>query len=477
MQVTKRFYAMNALSMLGACIVAALTAVIFIAAYTRGIGSEANLNEMERLLEVRAGIAELKSDAAAMEFDALLEAPYRARLTERAKALGAILLVVRNRTALYASAPMSAIDVERSVTLTERAGEAEPIELSGKPYLFARTDYALPSGEEGVLLLLTPMNEKPDFYLLFGGVTVGVFILTFLLLNFWVSYRFARDVIEPVSRLKDAAARIREGDLNVSIAEEGDGEVRELCRSLELMRIKLKESVSMQRKYDDNRSFLVSSISHDLKTPVTSILGYVDGILDGVARTPEKTKAYLETARSKAMLVNAMIDDLLLYSKLDLNQLPYHLERTNLERYFEDCVSDHRYEFERAGMRLTLRSELEEAVFVRIDRERMQRVVQNIFDNAMKYMKKDEGEATVLLRATGASAIVEIRDNGQGIPEEDVPRIFERFYRADPSRKSAEGSGLGLAIARQIVEGQDGKIWARSGVGEGTRVMISLRRF
>ncbi len=477
MQVMKRFFAMNALAMLGALAVAALAAAIFVAGFAQVAGSEANLRELEKLLEVRAGIAELRNEAAAAEFDALLEERNRERLSERAKAIGATLVVVRDRTALYATEPIGAVDLERSLALTDRAAASDTVELSGKPYMFARVDYDLPSRERGTLLLLAPMQLRPDFYLLLVGVTVGVFFLTFLLLNLWVSYRFARDVVAPVSRLKDAAVRISEGDLNGGIAEEGDGEVRELCRTLELMRIKLKEAVYLQRKYDENRSFLVSSISHDLKTPVTSIRGYIEGILDGVAHTPEKTRAYLETARSKAMLVNAMIDDLLLYSKLDLNQLPYHLERTDLERYFEDCVSDHRYEFERAGMRLTLRSELDEAIVVMVDRERMKRVVQNIFDNAKKYMNKDEGEATVLLRATPSSAIVEIRDNGHGIPEEELPHIFDRFYRGDPSRRSAESSGLGLAIAKQIVEGHNGKIWARSGAGEGARILISLNRY
>jgi len=297
-----------------------------------------------------------------------------------------------------------------------------------------------------------------------------------LLMNFWVSLRFSRGIIAPVSRLKDAAVKISEGDLSFGIAEEGDGEVRELCRTLELMRIKLKESVYLQQKYDDNRKFLVSSISHDLKTPVTSIIGYIEGILDGVAKTPEKIGEYLETARSKAVQVNAMIDDLLLYSKLDLNQIPYHFEKTDLKQYFEDCVADHRHEFDKAHIKLSLISELKETVYVFIDRERLKRVIQNILDNAMKYMEKADGQVDIILRETRSSAIIEIRDNGKGIPEDDLPHIFERFYRADPSRKSAEGSGLGLAIAKQIVEGHEGKIWVRSKVGEGTRMMISLKK-
>ena len=231
----------------------------------------------------------------------------------------------------------------------------------------------------------------------------------------------------------------------------------------------------MQQKYDDNRKFLVSSISHDLKTPVTSIKGYIEGIIDGVAKTPEKMEEYLETARSKAILVNAMIDDLLLYSKLDLNQLPYHFEKSNLASYFEDCVADHKYECEKANLSLALINELKEPVKVLIDRERLKRVVQNILDNAMTYAEKTNGKIDIILRETRTSAIIEIKDNGNGIPEDKLPFIFERFYQVDPSRKS--GSGLGLAIAKQIIEGHDGKIWAKSAAGEGTGIMISLKKF
>lgn len=476
MQLTKRFFAMNALAMLGSFAITFLAVAVFAAAYTKMGGSEASLGAMQRNLEIRSAIGEIKNASAKLSFDQLLEERHLQRLTERVELVGANAVIVRDRTVLYSAAPIRPVDVERSLLLSDSASEPDTIELGGKLYMFAKADYALSSGETGALLLLAPVQVRTSFYVLLLVITFGVFFLTFLLLNLGVTSWFARGVIAPVSRLRAAAASISEGDLQGGIAEEGEGEVRELSRTLELMRMKLKESIRLQRKYDENRSFLVSSISHDLKTPVTSIQGYIEGILDGVARTPEKTREYLETARSKAMLMNAMIDDLLLYSKLDLNQLPYHMERTDLARYFEDCVADQRYEYEAANLTLTLRNELEGTVCVLMDRERMKRVVQNILDNAKKYMgKSDGGEVEVILRATLSSAVIEIRDNGRGISEEHLSHLFDRFYRADASRSGAEGSGLGLAIAKQIVEGHEGKIWVRSQVGEGTRFMISLR--
>ncbi|MFS0726394.1 ATP-binding protein [Paenibacillus sp. 1P07SE] len=475
MQVTRRFFMMNALAMLGSFAFTLLAALIFLGVYSKVAGTEADLNEVRRVIDVQSGLGELTRTAASMTFEELLEGRYQQELSDRVLALGANAVIVKNRNVVYSTTAMSAVDIERSLLLTDPAAGLDTLELGGTPYAFTRTNYEIGPGESGVLLLLAPMQMHTDVYLIFGLVTVGVFFLTFLLLNLGVSYWFSRTVITPVSRLREAAVRIREGDLSRGIPEEGEGEVRELSRTLELMRIKLKESIDLQRKYDENRSFLVSSISHDLKTPMTSIKGYIEGIMDGVAQTPDKLQQYLETARSKAILVNAMIDDLLLYSKLDLNQLPYHMERTDLLAYFEDCILDHQYEYEQAGKRLKLQSELARSVTVRIDRERMKRVVQNILDNAKNYIQQGEGEVVIMLRETPATAIIEIRDNGQGIPEEDLPHIFERFYRADPSRNRMDGSGLGLAIAKQIVEDHEGKIWARSTVGQGTRMMISLR--
>ncbi|BFT76170.1 sensor histidine kinase [Paenibacillus sp. P36] len=475
MHLTKRFFTMNALAVLLSVGLTVLAVIIFVAAYTKVFGREADTKEVQKAFEVRAAISEIKREAQPLKFEQLLDTKFQQELANRVNALDASAIILKNREVVYATQNFNRIDIERSLMLSDNQATRDEVELAGKTYMITRVDYKVQAGDPGVLLLLAPIKLKTNFFVLLGIFTVSVFTVVFLLTNFWVSYRFSRGIISPISRLKAAANKISEGDLSQGIAEEGEGEVRELCRTLELMRIKLKESVYMQQKYDDNRKFLVSSISHDLKTPVTSIKGYIEGIIDGVAKTPEKMDEYLETARSKAILVNAMIDDLLLYSKLDLNQLPYHFEKSDLESYFEDCVADHKYEYEKANLSLSLINELNEPVKVLIDRERLKRVIQNILDNAMTYVEKADGKIEIILRETRTSAIIEIKDNGKGIPENKLPHIFERFYQVDPSRKS--GSGLGLAIAKQIVEGHDGKIWAKSAVGEGTQIMISLKKF
>lgn len=474
MRLTGRFFAMNAAAVVISLFITALAAIVFAALYTKLVGPRGSAEELQRILETRAGMAALRAEAEAMEFEQLLEPQHQEWLGERVRALGAEAVILRDRMPLYATSPLDAVTIEEALIYSGGQSTVDTLDLGGVTHMIARVDYGLPSGRHGVVLLLAPVRLQTGYYVVLGVFLAVVFALSFLLANYFVSRRFSRGIIAPVVRLKEAAVNIGNGELDFGIAEEGEGEVRELCRMLELMRIKLKESVYWQEKYDENRRFLVSSISHDLKTPVTSIIGYLDGILDGVASTPQKQKEYVETARSKALLVNAMIDDLLLYSRLDMNQVPFHLEPTDVRAFFEDCMADVSYMFSRRGVALTLAVEFEEPVYVRMDRERFQRVIQNILDNCLKYMDKEDGRVDVLLRKTRTSAIMEIRDNGRGIPESEVPRIFDRFYRVDPSRSRTGGTGLGLAIARQIVEGHDGRIWARSAEGEGMSVIISL---
>ena len=259
-----------------------------------------------------------------------------------------------------------------------------------------------------------------------------------------------------------------------TVIEEGDDEIREVLRALEKLRIKLDESVRTQMRYDDNRKMLISSISHDLKTPITSIKGYVEGILDGVAQTPEKKENYLRTVYAKADMLDNLIDDLLLYSKLDLHQIPFHLEPTDIARYMRDCVDESAPEMAQSGIAMTLEDRLAIPYAIALDRERMRRVFTNLFDNARKYMDKSEGCIQVVLRETPQTVVVEIADNGPGIPFEDLPMIFDRFYRSDTARSAAQGSGLGLAIAKEIVEGHGGRIWVVSQEAKGTQFMISL---
>jgi signal transduction histidine kinase len=303
-----------------------------------------------------------------------------------------------------------------------------------------------------------------------------VFFISFIVANLFMSCLFSKRLLDPITHLKRATTEISRGDLSLEITEIGDKEIKELCADFEKMRIQLKDSVQLKIKYDDNRKILVSSISHDLRTPITSIKGYVEGILDGVANTPEKVELYLKTIYSKAELIDVMIDDLLLYSKLDLNQIPFNYEKTDIIDFFKYCVQESVIELQKSNIIMALENDLKESKYVMLDRERMRRVIINIIDNSRKYMNKECGQITIMLRETNSSVIVEIRDNGSGIDKNHINKIFDRFYRGDLARTETKGSGLGLAISKQIVEAHKGKIWAISHEDKGTSIIISLAK-
>lgn len=374
---------------------------------------------------------------------------------------------------LQNKSPLSDYQI-RELLLDVKAG-VERKELDGRFYRL-EADVIRSSEGEYTLLVLSPYLDLSLFYRKMILVVISVFLITFFISCIVVQHLNTKQIVLPLMKLREETDKLTAGELDTEVADEGRGEVRELARAIESLRLRLRDTVNRQKRYEENRKFLTSSISHDLKTPVTAVRGYVESILDGVANTEEKRKKYLEKAVEKTVLMNNMIDDLLLYSKLELNQLPFNLERVSIADYLMDCVEDCRVAFARAKKELVLENGLRGNAFVRIDLRRFRRVVQNVIDNAEKHIAEETGCLKILLRETEKAVVIEFADNGEGISKQDLPHIFERFYRADSARRAEGSSGLGLAIAKQIVTGMDGRIWAVSEEGKGSSIMILLKK-
>lgn len=364
----------------------------------------------------------------------------------------------------------------RSVLLDVSAGKTETeLEPHGR-FTVSREQYA---GENGVLYTLLKLTPVMQFDLVYRNLlcfVIFVFFITFFAAVMMAQKKDDADVIRPLLRLKEAADRLAAGDISVPVAKIGIGEVGELAGAMENLRLTLCNSVLRNKKYEDDRTFLLSSISHDLKTPVTAVRGYIEGVLDGVADTPEKQKIYLTKAIEKIKMLTIMIDDLLLYSRLDTGQVPFSFVRVSALGFMQQQIEEFKPIFAEKKRRLSFVSSLTSAAVLRLDPERFQRVVQNILNNALKHTEAEMGAVTVSLRETTASVIMEFRDNGKGIAPGDLPHIFERFYRADSARTTGGGSGLGLAIAHQLVTGMGGRIWAVSPPGEGCSILISMKK-
>ncbi|WP_431803436.1 sensor histidine kinase [Halobacillus andaensis] len=302
---------------------------------------------------------------------------------------------------------------------------------------------------------------------------IGI-ILILILTNGLLTYYVARTIIKPVRELSDAAGRIADGELKFQIKPERRDELGELAESFETMRRRLQEAEELQHKYEESRKELIASISHDLKTPITSIKGYVEGILDGVADTPEKLQRYATTAYKKADEMDHLIDELFLYSKLDVHRVPFHFEKVDLYAYFEDYLEDVKLD---TDVEVELRPQEKRSFFVAADREQLNRVVNNLIKNSLKHMDKEKKLLKVTLKEYVDRIEVTIQDNGEGIPKAHLPHIFEQFYQVDAARGKADGSGLGLAIVIKIVEEHGGDVAADSEEGKGTTISFTLEKW
>lgn len=308
--------------------------------------------------------------------------------------------------------------------------------------------------------------------------TFVVVILMFLAVGGLILFYLYRSIIKPVNSLKKAAVEIKEGNLDFSIEAEGDDEIGELCVNFEEMRQKLKEQVDITMQFEKDNRELISNISHDLKTPITAIKGYVEGIMDGVADTPEKQERYLKTIYTKANDMQRLIEELSLYSKLDSKTMVYAFQKVNVHDYFEDCIDEIRMDMESRGIGLGFFNYVDPKVIIIADPEQLKRVILNIVNNAAKYMDNPSGIVNIRIHDEPEFIQVEIEDNGKGIAPEELTHIFERGYRTDSSRNSMKGgSGFGLSICKKIIEEHGGRIWATSKVSVGTSICFVLRKY
>lgn len=463
----------NASTVIIPMVITVFIAVAFLFIYCKMSGNDLSFKDYQRLSQIKLELLNTETGILQRSPEVVEEDEFQKHLQERLAEIQGELVIIKDGKMIFSSINLSKIDLEKSLD-AGNMGRNEPIVIGDMTYSVQSVGLQFKDGTKGRVLLLAPLDQAATNLTRFIIIIGVTFVLLFMLTNILVSYHFSRRILKPLRNLQSAAAEISRGNLDQAIVEEGDQEIQALCRDLELMRLKLKDSVYSQLKYEDNRKMIISSISHDLKTPVTSIKGYVEGILDGIANTPEKMERYLKTISLKAHQVDQMIDDLLLYAKLDLNQIPFDFEKTDIGEYLKLCLLESEPELESSHIKVSLHIDLPQKQFVSLDRARMKRVIVNILDNSRKYMNKEQGEIKILLRDTFTSLIIELRDNGSGVSEGDLPHIFDRFYRSDKAR--SKGSGLGLAIAKQIVEGHKGRIWAVSHGEEGTSIMISLSK-
>jgi signal transduction histidine kinase len=343
--------------------------------------------------------------------------------------------------------------------------------------LLRQFDFKYDNGDKGTVFLVTSSRsvfpETRRIILDFVFSAIVILFLTAVIMVLW-NYR---GIVPRLEKLVKAADEIKGGTLDNPVIPDGNDEITELTLSFDEMRKRLLATSKEKMKNEEEQRALISNIAHDLKTPITSVKGYAEGLLDGVANTPEKRESYLRTIVNKANEMNALINELSLYTKIDTNRIPYNFAVIDSDDFFMDCAEEIGMDLKNQKIEFNFTDSLFENTKIIADPQQLERVVHNIVSNSVKYMGGKNGVIDMRVKDVGDFIQVEIEDNGIGIAVKDLPHIFDRMFRADASRNSQTGgSGIGLSIVKKIIEDHGGNIWATSTVGVGTIMYFVLRK-
>ncbi|NBD24181.1 HAMP domain-containing protein [Paenibacillus sp. T1] len=339
--------------------------------------------------------------------------------------------------------------------------------------------YTAPDGSAGTLIIASDMEPVARFFRKFVPAVLLALLGALTLTNGVLTYLVSRSIVKPLYALKAAAGQIRVGELDRPVRLRRQDEIGQLGSAFEEMRVRLKDSIDAGLQLERNRKEMLASISHDLKTPITAIQGCAECLRDGIADTEEQRQKYVTMILGKTAGMNRMIEDLLLYSTLDIGRLPFRFERLDIAAYMREAVEELRLDPRMNGVRLDYDNAAARPLYVQADREKLHRAVLNVVDNSLKHMEREPRMLRFELLApdTGSTGSIALRitDNGSGIPEDALPHVFDRFFRAEPARRSDDGSsGLGLAIVKQIVEEHGGTVQALRAPVQGTSIVIRL---
>lgn len=305
-------------------------------------------------------------------------------------------------------------------------------------------------------------------YFIIGLVAMMIIIV----ISQMFTKRLVKKVTEPINHLIEAEKRIEAGNLREPIVYEGIEEFELLCGTFNQMQSHLLEERERNEKYKKARTDMISGISHDLRTPLTSVKGYIKGLLDGVAKTPEKQHQYLTIAYNKAGDMDVLLQRLFDFSNLETGNMPFVKKTLAFDLFLEQFVDEIRDDLANKQVKLAFFSTKEEHN-VEIDTVLIKRVLINIIENSLKYAESEQLKITVTLSKINRLEVLEIKDNGKGVDEGKLSRLFEQFYRGDESRNSQnEGNGLGLYTSKYIIEEHGGTISAAN--QDGLNIIITL---
>lgn len=379
-------------------------------------------------------------------------------------------------------------EIELLYQIAERKAELRELRLRQKLHRFGGEDpdfnqyYRHLRYTRPLLLIFNLTIWSIIFW--FGGFATGmkVAVMLFAILitlgsffEMLFSIRIKERILVPLNHLKKGVSEITQGNYAVAIPEEATTEVTPLIKAFNEMARQLQEGERLKNEYESNRKALIANISHDLKTPITSIQGYIEIINETPEIEEDKLERYLKIIHSNSLYMNRLIDDLFLFSKLDMQKLDFHFEEVRVVPFIRDMMEEFEIDLKEKGMDLKFDDMLEQDCIVKVDTKRFYQIIRNLIGNAEKHRLERDLVLTVCLYRKDHEIMLELSDNGPGIAPEKAAHIFERFYRAEDERtKDLSSTGLGLAISKELIEAHGGRIAVQSEIGKGSTFTVSL---
>lgn len=314
--------------------------------------------------------------------------------------------------------------------------------------------------------------KKDRFILLF--LVDGVFcILALVAVSQIFTRNLTKHIMEPLDELNEGARRVQENNLSQDILYVGDAEFEKVCTTFNNMQEHILEEQEKNRKYECARTDMIAGISHDLRTPLTAIKGSIKAMLDGVAATPEMQAKFLNAAYRRTGEMDVLLNQLFYLSKLETGNMPLDIREINLTDFLAKYVCGKQEVLNQTE--IELHAVLQERnYFAKIDPEQMQRILDNLVENSVKYSEKSPVHVEISLKSEKEKLHLSVSDDGTGVNEEKLPHIFEEFYRGDESRNKKEGNGLGLYIVKYLIEAMGGNVRAYNNGGLVVEIEIPL---
>lgn len=307
-------------------------------------------------------------------------------------------------------------------------------------------------------------------------ILIAFIILIFIILctNSLLTKIVINSIITPLDQLIFGVRQIRDGNLTYRIEYKGKDEFKQVCEDFNEMAKYLQHSVDDRQKDYDSRKELLAGVSHDLRTPLTSIKGYIIGLEQGIDTSPQIRERYINVLKRKTEELEFLVNQLFLFSKIDIGDYPMQLKRWDLQRELEQMMRDIRTDYEPMGLEVRYRN-FPAPAMVTADLAQLKTVLINVCENTLKYADVPQKILSVEGEIRDLAVIIRMTDNGGGVPKESLSRLFDVFYRTDKSRNdTGKGSGLGLAISKKVIERMQGTITAENGKTGGLTIRIIL---